>query len=239
MRVFIGAAVLSVMLAAAPTYAQAPQGQAPAPPAPAPVVQQAPAPKPFPEGTKYAVVNIQRIANESSEGKTATARVQALNQQKVNELNVLNKELQALQQKLEAGANVLSVAAAADLQKGIERKQVDIQRFTEDAQEEIAALQQQLQAEFEQKLSPIINAVAVEKGLHMIFSAADAGLVWGDPSLDITPEIIARFNTAGPAAAAPAAGAPAPAPDPAPPAPAPTQPAAPTTPAPPANPNQN
>lgn len=231
------ALVLSVMLTAAPVFAQAPaqpapapQGQAPAPaqPAPAPATQAqqpappvavVPAPKPFPEGTKYAFVNIQRVANESNEGKTATARVQALNQQKVNELNERNKAIQALQAKLDAGANVLSVTAAAELQKNIERQQVDIQRFTEDAQQEVAALQQQLQDDFQRKLTPIIQVVATEKGLHMLFSVADSGLVWGEPSLDLTTEIIAKFNAANNAAAPP------------PPGPAPQRPAA-TTPAP-------
>jgi outer membrane protein len=231
MRVFLGAAVLSVLLMAAPTFAQAPaagaQGQtpapaAPAPPAPAPAA--APAPRPFPEGTKYAIINIQRIANESAQGRVATTKVQALNQQKVNELNERNKQLQATQQKLEAGASVLSANAAAQLQKEVERQQVDIQRFTEDAQQELQGLQQQLQGEFEQRLTPIIAAVAQERGLHFIFSAADAGLVWGDPSLDLTTEVIARFDKANPA---PAAAAPAATQKPAPAAPATQKPAAP------------
>ena len=231
MRVFLGAAVLSVLLMAAPTFAQAPAGQTPAPAAPAPqapAAAVAPAPRPFPEGTKYAVINIQRIANESAQGKAATGKVQALNQQKVNELNEKNKQLQATQQKLEAGASVLSANAAAQLQKEIERQQIDIQRFTEDAQQDLNALQQQLQGEFEQRLTPIIAAVAQERGLHFIFSAADAGLVWGDPSLDLTTEVIARFDKANPA---PAAAAPA-APRPAAPAPAAPRPAAPAAPAP-------
>ena len=206
MRVFLGATAFSVMLAGVPTLAQAP---APAPavqtpaPAPTPAVQ-APAPLPFPEGTRYAIVNLQRIANESKEGKAATAKVQALNQLRVNELNEKNQVLQGLQQKLDAGVNVLSVAAAADLQKNIERQGVDIQRFTEDAQQEITVLQEELQAEFEQKLTPIVDEIAKEKGLLMIFSAADAGLVWGDAALDITAEVIVRFDAASSAAPAPA-----------------------------------
>jgi outer membrane protein len=253
MKVWIGAAALCVMLAAAPAFAQAPAAQAPAAPAaPAPQAPTAPptpaAPRPFPAGTKYAFINIQRIAAESAEGKALAGRVQTLNQQKVNELNEKNKQLQAAQQKLEAGASVLSPTAAAQLQKEVERLQVDIQRFTEDAQQEVTQLQTQLQEEFQMKLSPVVQQVATEKGLHLLFSAADAGIVWADLSLDITGEIIQRFDaaakTAGtaapkpapaPAAAPPAAGAPAapapkpapapgPAPKPAPPAPKPANP---------------
>ena len=230
MRVFLGAAALSVMLSAAPAFA----AQAAAPAAPAPAAAQAPAPqvqRPFPTGTKYAFVNIQRIAAESAAGKTLAGKVQALNQQKVNELNEKNKALQASQQKLESGASVLSATAAAQLQKDIERQQIDIQRFTEDAQQEVTNLQTQLQDEFQVRLTPIIQDVANERGLHMLFSVVDSGLVWADPALDITAEVIQKFDAAGgsgaapkPAAAAPKPAAPAPAPAPKPaPAPAPAK----------------
>ena len=224
MRVFIGAAALCLMLAAAPSYAQAPSPQA------ASAAQGAPAtPAAFPAGTKYAFINIQRIAAESAAGKELAGKVQALNQQKVNELNERNKQLQATQQKLEAGASVLSPNAAAQLQKDIERMQVDIQRFTEDAQQDVGTLQQQLQDEFQGRLSPVVQQVAMEHGLHLLFSAADSGLVWADLSLDITTEVILRFDASRPAAAAPApkpAAAPAPKPAAAP-APKPAAPAAP------------
>lgn len=222
MRVFIGAAALCVMLAAAPTSAQAPaQPAAPPPQAAAPAVQ-----RPFPTGTKYAFVNIQRIAAESAAGKTLAGKVQAMNQQKVNELNEKNKALQATQQKLDAGATVLSATAVAQLQKEIERQQIDIQRFTEDAQQDVTNLQTQLQDEFQVRLSPIIQQVATERGLHMLFSVVDSGLVWADPSLDISVEVIQRFDAAG----APAAAGPAP--KPAAPAPAAPKPAAPAAAAP-------
>ena len=207
MRAFVVAAALSVMLAAAPGFAQAP---APAP-APAPAAQAAPAPAPFPTGAKYAFINIQRIAAESAQGKSLSSRVQALNNQKVTQLNEKNKALQTAQQKLDSGASVLSEAARGQLEKDIDRQQTEIQRFTDDAQKEVQELQNELQAEFQQKLGPIIQQVAQEKKLEILFSALDAGIVWADAGLDLTNEVIRRFDAANPAptAAAPAAPAPA------------------------------
>lgn len=202
MRVFIGAAALCVMLGAAPTFAQAPAAPQQAAPAQAQAPAQ-PVQRVFPAGTKYAFVNVQRIAAESAAGKTLAGKVQALNQQKVNELNERNKALQATQQKLEAGASVLSPTAVAQLQKDIERQQIDIQRFTEDAQQEVTTLQGQLQDEFQVRLSPVIQQLAAERGLHLLFSVVDSGLVWADPALDITTEVIQKFDATG-AAAAPA-----------------------------------
>ena len=209
MRVFIGAMALCGILVAAPSFAQAP---APAQPAPA----AAPVQAPFPAGTKYAFVNIQRIAAESAAGLTLTGKVTALNQQKVNELNERNVALQAAQQKLDAGATVLSPTAAAQLQRDIERQQIDIQRFTEDAQQEVTTMQTQLQEEFQLRLSPVIQEVATERGLQLLFSVTDSGLVWADQSLDVTADVIQRFDALGAAPAAPAAAPAAPAAVPAP-----------------------
>lgn len=198
MRGFTLAAAAYLMLTAAPIFAQAP--------APAPQAQAAPAQvqRPFPTGTKYAFVNIQRIAAESAAGKTLAGKVQALNQQKVNELNEKNKALQGAQQKLEAGGSVMSPTAIAQLQKEIERQQIDIQRYTEDAQQDVTNLQTQLQEEFQVRLSPVIQQVATDRGLHMLFSVVDSGLVWADPSLDITTEVIQKFDATPGTAAAPA-----------------------------------
>jgi outer membrane protein len=204
MRVFIGAMAICGILAAAPSWAQAP-----APAQPAQTAQ--PAQPPFPAGTLYAFVNIQQIAAESAAGLTLTGKVQALNQQKVNELNERNVALQAAQQKFDAGATVLSPAAATQLQRDIERQQIDIQRFTEDAQQEVAALQTQLQEEFQLRLAPVIEEVADERGLQLLFSVTDSGLVWADQSLDVTAEVIQKFDALGAGAVVPApAAAPAP-----------------------------
>jgi outer membrane protein len=204
MRVFIGAMAICGILAAAPSLAQAP---APAQPAQAAQPEQ----PPFPAGALYAFVNIQQIAAESAAGLTLTGEVQALNQQKVNELNERNVALQAAQQKFDAGATVLSPAAATQLQRDIERQQIDIQRFTEDAQQEVAALQTQLQEEFQLRLAPVIEEVADERGLQLLFSVTDSGLVWADQSLDVTAEVIQKFDALGAGAVVPApAAAPAP-----------------------------
>ena len=223
MRVLAAALAVSMLLAASETYAQAPAparpaGQAPAPAAPRPATQ-APAPAAaqalpplpkFQDGMKYAYIRIDRIAAESGEGKTLNDRVKALNDQKVRELNEKNKALQSVQQKLETGGSVLNDAARAQLQAEVERQQRDIQRFTEDAQQDLQALQQQLQEEFTRKLNPILDKVAKEKQVHMVFNATESGLVWADPSMDLTTDIIKALDTAGPAAApAPATAKPA------------------------------
>ena len=205
MRAFAVVVALSVVLAANPTFAQAPAAPAPAQTAPAPAPAQPPAPRPFPQGAKMAYVVLQRIANESADGRVATTRIQALQQKKAAELTNKQTQVQTMQAKLEKEGAVMNPAAAADLQKSIEKINVEVQRFTQDAQAEVQELQQQLQGEFQQRLEPVLQAVAAEMGLQFIFNGPDAGLVWADSALDISGEIIKKLDSAKPVTAKPAA----------------------------------
>jgi len=213
-------AALGLVLGAAPSFAQTP------PPATPAAVAGA--------GGKFAFLNVQRVAAESSEGKASTTRVQALNQQKVSQLNEMNKKLQGDQQRLQSQGTLLSEAARGQLERDIDRQQKEIQRFTQDAQEEVQNLQTDLQNTFQQKLLPVIQQVVQERGLSILFSQADAGIVWADPGLDITAEVIRRFDAAAPAPAATPTATPSPtsATSPATPAPKPTTTAKPPAPAP-------
>src|SRR6476620_3303875 len=172
------AASLAVMLSAAPVFAQAPAGQAkpaaPAPAQPAAAQPAPPPPAPFPAGAKLAVVNLQQIANLSGEGKISTAKVQALMQKKQAEAQAKSKALADAQAKLQSSGAILSDAARAQLEKDIERMNVEGQRFQQDAQAEINELSQQLQGEFQQKLFPVLDQLIKEHDLHVLLSATDA-----------------------------------------------------------------
>ena len=216
MRGFAIAAPLAVVLSAAPVFAQAagqakpaqtppaaakpaqqtpPAGTPPAqttpPAAPAPVLQP---PAPFPAGAKVGLVNLQLIAQNSVEGKAASGRVQALIQKKQAEGADRAKQLQANQQKLQTSGSVMNEAARSQLEKEIERQQKEAERFQQDAQAEINELQQEVQNDFVKKMSPILDQLAAEKGLHLVFNAGQSGISWAAPGLDLTPEVIKKLD---------------------------------------------
>jgi outer membrane protein len=205
MRGFPIAASLALVLSAAPVFAQAaPPAQAPpaqTPPkqaAPPPVMQP---PAPFPAGAKIGVVNLQLIAQNSVEGKAASGRVQALIQKKQTEGADKTKQLQANQQKLQTSGGVMSDAARAALEKDIERQQREGERFQQDAQAEVNELQQELQGEFQKKLFPLLQQLAQEKGLQVLLSQQDAGVIWWEPGIDLTAEAVKKLDAASPAKA--------------------------------------
>jgi outer membrane protein len=198
------------VLVAAPGYAQGTQKPPATPPptqqppttppaATAPAQPAAPAlkpPAPFPEGAKFAFIDIQAIASNSAEGKAATAKLDELRKKKNSELLAKTNALKAMQEKLSAGGTVLNDAARTQLEKDIEKANRDLQYAQTDAQTEVQDLTNQLQGDFQEKLNPIIEQLRADKGLLMIFSIRDSGVVAAEPGLDLSSEVIKRFDAA-------------------------------------------
>ncbi len=197
---------VAFVLAAGPALAQTPPpptnppqnppvGQQPATPPPA-LTQPPAAPRPFPEGAKIAYVDLQRIAQNSAEGKAAATKIQALQKQKLGEIQEKNKQVEDLRKKLEQGGTVLSDVARGQIEKDIDRTSRELQFMQQSAQAEAEQLERELNSEFQRKLNPILEQVGKEKGLHMLFSIRDNGAVWADTGLDLSEEVIKRFDAA-------------------------------------------
>jgi Skp family chaperone for outer membrane proteins len=204
---------LALLVGAMTAFAQAPAvppaGQAPAQPKPTAPAQPAPKPaapapspapppsppKPFQQGAKVAFVNLQAVFQLSADGKAAAAKVQSLTTQKQAQIAERQKLLQANQQKLQTGGSLMNEQARGQLEKDIEKQTRELERFQQDAQAELNDLQVELNDGFQKKLFPVLQKMAEEKALHMLFSAADAGLIWADEGLNLTEEAVKRLDS--------------------------------------------
>jgi Skp family chaperone for outer membrane proteins len=200
-------ALALLALSVAPVCAQTPPAQPkPAQPTPAPAQPAGPPPQPpapFPQGSKVAFFNPQVVFQSSADGRAAVTRVNALIQKKQTENADKAKLLQGNQQKLQTSGSVMNETARVQLEKEIEKQTKDAERFQQDAQAEINELQQEVQNDFVKKLSPIIEQIATEKGLHIVFNAVESGIAWASPGLDLTSEVVKKLDAVSKPAATP------------------------------------
>jgi len=197
------ATVLTLALCAS-TFAQAaPPAGAPkpqAPPATPPAAQAAPKPAPpapvvpFPPDSKIAFVDVNAVAGLSVAGKEASRKLQDLTNKKSGEISEKNKQLQAMTTRRDTGAAVMNDSARATLDRDIDKLQRDIQFMQTNAQAEVQDLQNELMAEFQKRLVPVIDEIAKEKGLFAVFSVADSGVAYMHPGLDLSAEVVKRLD---------------------------------------------
>jgi Skp family chaperone for outer membrane proteins len=142
---------------------------------------------------KIGYVDVERVAAMSAPGKAAAAKLQELRSKKTAEAAERGKAVEALQAKMTSSQSVLNDVARARLQREFQRAQVDFQRFTEDAQAEIEATQQELLQAFNAELFPVIRKIAEDRNLWAVFSNENRPL-WVHSSVDLSDDVVARLN---------------------------------------------
>jgi outer membrane protein len=160
-------------------------------PKPSEPVQLA-APELFPVEAKFAFLDFQRVASDSVSGKLATRILDELRKKKVTEIEAQNKELQTLASKRDSG--VLNGPALSQTAKDIDRLQREIQFSQQNAEAEVQQLLGELQSDFGKRVKPVVDEIAKEKGLHAVFAADPALVLYIRPGLDISGEVIKRLD---------------------------------------------
>jgi len=144
---------------------------------------------------KIAVIDVQRVVTESDPGKEALQKLKTLQDAKIDQGRGLQQELSALQEQLSKQRFTLSEQRLAELSKEIEDKQIALQRFQDDAERELDEARRRELGGLEGRIMPVINEIGAERGLTLIFNKFQSGLVYADDTVDITDDVIRRFNT--------------------------------------------
>ena len=143
---------------------------------------------------RVAVIDSDRIVSESQQGQAIMSELKQLEEQKTAEGRVLEQEVQELQERIRAGEMSLAADKLAELKSQLEVKVRDLRRFGEDAQRELQEVGQRRLAAVEQEILKVIEAYGKESSYTLIFNKFRSGLVYADDAVDVTDEIIRRFD---------------------------------------------
>ena len=151
---------------------------------------------------RVAVIDVQRVLTQSTAGKAAYEKLKKIQDDKMEKAKGMDEEMKKLDAEISSKRLSLSEDKLADMQKQLADKRISMQRYAQDAEREInEARDRELQA-LEARIKPVIDAIGKEMGLAAIFNKFESGLVYASEGIDITPEVIKRFNDANPQAAA-------------------------------------
>lgn len=143
-------------------------------------------------GAKVGVFNADRVLAESQPGQQALALFNQLRDQRVGELQVQQDGINALQQQ--AIAAPFGSPDAGRIQREMEDLMLRLERLQQDVQQELGLRQNELTAEITQMVAQVIETMGEEEGYTLIFNRLQSGLVYVEPTMDITDEIIQRIN---------------------------------------------
>jgi outer membrane protein len=162
----------------------------------APAVAQAAAPAPASGTIRIAVIDTEKILLSSTAGKKAVADLKKLQDQREKELGARAQELKDLQGKINDGRLSLAQDKLADLSKQYEEKEIGLRRAQDDATRELNKKRDDMLAQIDERVMPVINQVGKDLGYTMIFRKFESGLIYADEGIDITNVVIQRLDTA-------------------------------------------
>ena len=164
---------------------------------------------------KVATVHIQNAILGTKDGQKAAQDLAARFTPRRTELEKKQTEITNIQNQMRAGSATMSEAAKAKLQRDYDANSKDFKRATDDYDAEVEQEQGKVMNDLGQKIYDVITKYCTANAIAWVVDVSNqqSPVLWADPSIDITNEIIKQYDQAHPQTGAPAA-------TPAPPAPA-------------------
>ena len=171
-----------------------------------------------------AIINLRGAIGSTAEGKQASAELQSQFAPRSSEIDTMTKQINDLQQKLQAGQGKLSQEEEARLTGEGQRLTQRLDRRRNDFQEDASAAQQEVLERIGRKMVDVLDRFARENGYSVVLdtSGQNSPILYASNQVDVTQDIIRLYDQAYPVKNAPGAA-------PATPKPATPKPAAPAT----------
>jgi outer membrane protein len=170
------------------------------------------------QDAKIAIVDMQRLALGTDEGKKASEKLEKRYQEISTIMQGLQKSIEDKENTLKTQERALSDARKAQLAREIDNERKEFTRKNEDFQTELGDTEEQLTGPLLDRANATLSAYIKEKGFTIVFniSTENGNVVWFNRGNDVTDDVIKRINAetktavtpVKPAANAPAATAP-------------------------------
>jgi Skp family chaperone for outer membrane proteins len=109
-------------------------------------------------------------------------------------ISTMDEKIRELETKLNTQRLTLTQESILQLTSELERKRTERKRFAEDSLRELQELRFRLFTKVQDEVIPIIEGLGKERNLEIIFDLANSGAVFVNPMIDLTEEVIKRYN---------------------------------------------
>ena len=147
--------------------------------------------------SKIGVINSQEVLEKSAEGKRVIARIQERDKQYQANIAKIDEEIRNLQTSLNTQRLTMTDEAAMAKQADLEKKTTDRKRMAEVGTVYDAApmvLTNRLFKKVQDELIPLVEQMGKERGCEIVFDLQKSGAAWFNPAIDLTPELIKRYD---------------------------------------------
>lgn len=143
---------------------------------------------------KFGYVDLQRALNEVDEGKGAKASLKKEFDQKQKMLDEKQEELKRFKADFDKQSVVMADEAKKEKQGELDRKFIEVQGLYVQLQKELTEKEREMTRGIFDRMGAIIREIAEAESFTMVFEKSDSGLLYAPVSLDLTNELIRKYN---------------------------------------------
>ena len=151
---------------------------------------------------KLATIFVQNAILGTKEGGKAQQELQTRFAARKQELEKMQADIQALQARNRAGGPAMNEEARSRLMREIDAKTKTLNRDSQDFNDEVQQEQGKLINELGGRMMEVIVKYATQNGIAAVIdvSSPQTPVLWADPSIDITNQMIKLYDEAHPVA---------------------------------------
>ena len=142
---------------------------------------------------RIGYVDMQEVLNKSQKGVAVRQRLDQERAARQKDLDAKQQEVMKLQAEFEKQAPLLSEQAKREKSEAIQRKTRDAVRIADDANRDFEKRVRETEMDITREILGVVQEYGKDQGFTMILERSM--LVYGAPSVDITSEIIKRYDT--------------------------------------------
>ncbi len=146
------------------------------------------------QAIKIGVVNSQDVLERSAEGKRVMGQIQDKDKQNQDRLGAIDEEIRNLETRINTQRLTLTNEAMMQLSSDLDKRRTERKRFAEDSLRDMQDFTGRLFQRVQNELLPIIEQLGKDKNLDIIFDLARSGAIYFNPTIDITQEVITRYD---------------------------------------------
>jgi len=144
-----------------------------------------------PSVKKMAMVDMQRVLNETTAGKAARKKLESEGKAKAAKFDKKRAELEAAFAKFQK----MAPAAQAREQEKLQRDQLELQNFYTTMQQGLMEDEAKMTERIYKNSSAIVKDLAAELGLDLVLVRDPMTVIFSKEGLDISSEVIKRYNS--------------------------------------------
>ena len=146
---------------------------------------------------EVVVVDIDQALNSTEQGKAAREELSRKQREAQGKLEPMVERFKEMQEELKSKRFVLSEEALYQKQLDLVELKTEIDNRAKELEDKFKVDKERLEGPLRKKLIKIVEEIGKEKGYGLILARGAGGMLYNREALDITDQVIERFNKKG------------------------------------------